>query len=194
MQHSASAFKTTARELSAKVSPASLTLQDPGDGAAPEWSGVRKEPRRALESLLRFDCVRLSRLLETVQAAVLYSVLVLFAGAFLDRFLQNAYPLRRASSPSASPTPSPPEKLSRAQFWKTLALVLVQVALSGLAVFYVRHIVNIIPFFNLCPSTYISGLGVTEVMTGELSVAIVFVGVQTNLLHQMELLRGYLVE
>jgi hypothetical protein len=177
-------FQEGARALSSKLAPADV--RDPGDGAPPAWSGVRKSPRAALESLLRFDCVRLSRLFETIQAAVLYSLLVLFAGAALDRAFERFYPVQRGGGGSG------PERLTRAQFWKTLPLVLAQVALSSLAVFYVRHLVNLVPFLNLCPSTYISGLGVTEVMTGELSVAMVFVGVQTNLLRQMELLRNYL--
>lgn len=172
--------------LNKKLSPLP-DVKDPGQGAPPSWSGVRKTPREALRSLLRFDCVRLSRLFETAQAAVLYSVLVLFAGAFLDKVFAKAYPMIRREGGGAA-------RLSAGQFWKTLLLVLAQVALSSLVVFYVRHIVNLVPFLNLCPSSYISGLGVTEVMTGELSVAIVFVGVQTNLLYQMDLLRGYLLE
>ena len=163
--------------------------KDPSDGAF-SLEGVRKKPGEALKSLFRFDCVRLSRLFETAQAAVLYSSIVLFLGAGIDRLFQNAYPLKRRDYSEAG---GGPPVLSSRQFSTTLLCMLGQVALSCLAVFYVRHVVDVIPFLNLCPSSYISGLGVSEVLSGELSVALVFVGVQTDLLFQLEQLRRFIV-
>ena len=179
--------ESTVDQMNELLPPAEA--KDPGDGGTLSLDGVRKKPGDALRSLFRFDCVRLSRLFETLQAAVLYSSIVLFLGAGIDRLFQGAYPVKRQDYSEAG---SPP-KLSSRQFFTTLLCVLGQVGLSCLAVFYVRHIVDAIPFLNLCPSSYISGLGVSEVLSGELSVALVFVGVQTDLLFQLEQLRRFIV-
>jgi hypothetical protein len=175
-------------EINQVLPPAPVS--DPSGGALPEFRGVRKTPREALRSLFQHDCVRLSRLFETVQASALYGVLVLFLGAAIDRAFQNLYPVRRRDYAEGA---APPARLTGGEFVRTLFVALAQVAVSAVGAFYVRRLVELVPFLNLCPKKYISALGVSEVLSGEMAIALVFVGVQLDLVWQLERLRTYIV-
>jgi hypothetical protein len=143
-----------------------------------------KSPREALRSLFSVDCVRGSRLLETIQFAFIYGILAIFIGAWIDALFFKI----------KQPPLSDDKRLDGQQFAETICLCLAQVILSALAVFYMRKIVGVIPpLFNFCPSHYVPHAGVHE-FEGEIAVAMIFIGVQTTFVRRLELLRRFIVE
>ncbi len=134
----------------------------------------------ALRSLVTVDCIRFSRLMETAQFAALYAFFALFAGVGVDRLCGLLYPVKSGPLRSAG------------QFWGTLGVMVLQVVLGALVVFYIRKVVQLFPLlFNFCPSRYREGFHVPE-RAGEMAVALVFVGSMDTLLRNIDRLREYL--
>lgn len=120
-----------------------------------------------LKSLTRFDIIRMSQLLEILQYSVLYAFVAGIAGLLLERIF-----------------PEPDRSKSNYQI---LIEVLLQCMMSALAVFYVRKIVKVFPFI-LEEGKYYKTHVVDE-YNGEIMIAIVFVGIQKNLLTKIDILR-----
>lgn len=139
-----------------------------------------KTTKEAIRSLFAVDCVRGSRLFETVQFALIYGVLAIFIGAGIDALFVKILPPKD-------------EKLNGRQFIVTLSICLAQVAVSALAVFYMRKLAEVIPpLINLCPSRYVPHAGVQE-FEGEIAVAMIFIGVQTAFIGRLDSLRQFIV-
>lgn len=119
------------------------------------------------KSLTKFDFIRLYQLLEILQYSVLYAFVAGLAGLLLERIF-----------------PEPDRSKSNYQI---LIEVLLQCMLSALSVFYIRKIVKVVPFI-LEDSKYYKTHGVDE-YNGEIMIAIVFVGIQKNLLTKIDILR-----
>ena len=134
----------------------------------------------ALTSLLTWDCIRWSRILETTQCAALYGFLGVVCGVGIDRLVARLYP-RQGDE----------ELQSWAELWATTAAVLLQVVASAVMVIFIRKVAALVPFFfNLCPSRYLEGYHVQEI-EGELAIALAYVGSQTTLLRQLEKINGF---
>lgn len=133
----------------------------------------------ALGSLFRLDCVRINRILETVEYAAIYSFISLFVGSYIDHFFDKLYPVKD-------------EIETRRQMWITIGFVCLQVIISAVAVLYIRKMGDLFPFlFNVCPSIYVEHYNVKEI-EGEIAIALVYVGCQVNLMRQLEKLKAYL--
>ncbi len=152
--------------------------------AAPHHEGLPHRPGfgEALDSLLTWDCIRWSRLIETAQCAALYAILGVLFGVAVDRAVRVLYP--QAEGPIGS--------------WRelglTLAVVVLQVVLSAVLVIIIRKVASLVPFFfNLCPSRYVEGYHVQE-MDGELAVGLAYVGSQTTLIRQLEKINEFLTK
>ena len=131
-----------------------------------------------LKSLLMVDCIRLSRLLETCQYACLYSLLCLPIGVGIDRMFAGLYPVVKEGN-----------GYNRRQVRRAILACMLQVMFDAVAIFYIRKIVYLLPFmFDICPSKYVSHYHVNEVI-GEAAIALIFVGVQTNLIESLDKLR-----
>jgi hypothetical protein len=138
----------------------------------------RKSLAERLASLFRVDCIRGSRLLETAQYAFIYSLLCLPVGVALDRTFTGLYPRVEEG-----------QLYSRRQLWTAVFMVVLQVVVNAVVIFYVRKVASIFPFFfNFCPKRYISHYHVEELF-GEVAIAMIFVGVQTNLISVLEKIR-----
>ena len=132
-----------------------------------------------VESLLAFDCYRLSRILETAQYAALYTCLCLPTGLLIDWFCARFYP-----------EPDAGNRYEGRKRWVAILVAVLQVVLSAVSIIYIRKLADLVPFFfNLCPSRYVAHYHVEEVF-GEAAIALVFVGVQVTLVKRLETIRN----
>ena len=146
----------------------------------------RKSFQENLESLLQHDCIRLSRLLETVQCAILYSFLGLAAGLAIDGLLRPLYPTTHIGKPEGEPIQNWNELIV------TLGIAVLQIVLAALGVFYVRKIAALVPFFwNRCPTKYLEGYHVHEI-EGEIALSLIFIGSQVNFVDQLVKVSNFL--
>ena len=149
-------------------------MSEEGDGGNPRNSW------QALKSLLEINCVRLSRLAETAQYAAIYAFIALFLGVGLDALFSKIYPVKDG-----------PIK-TWAGFWATVGIMILQVVISAIMVFYMRKLGQIFPLiFNFCPSKYKIGYHVPE-RVGEIAIALVYVGAMGTLLKNLDCLRAFL--
>ena len=134
-----------------------------------------------LASLLASDCIRATKILETVHSAVLHGLFGAAFGVGIDRLVRGLYP-----------KPGKDDELTTwPELGVTLLVVLLQVVLSAIGVIYIRKLVALFPFlFNLCPSRYVEGYGVDEV-EGEISLGLAYVGSQSHLVTQLEKINAF---
>jgi hypothetical protein len=135
-----------------------------------------------LTSLIRVDCIRTSRLLETCQYAAVYALLCLPVGICVDSLFAKLHPTVEEGKP-----------ITKGRLWISVLVCVLQVMVDALAIFYIRKVANLVPFiFNFCPQRYVAHYHVDEFF-GEAAIAIIFVGVQTKLVKTLELLRNQLL-
>ena len=144
---------------------------------------VQKSFGERLQSLFAFDCIRVSRILETAQYGVIFSIIALFAGLGIDALCHRLYPRPATKRGSCL-------VFTAQQVAKVIAVIVLQVALSAVAVIYVRKLGEMVPFlFNFCTSRYVPHWKVRE-LDGELAVGCVFIGIQTSLLDALSAVRN----
>jgi hypothetical protein len=121
------------------------------------------------QRLIRFDRIRISKLLEIIQDGIIVFVLSFYIGSAIDRFFQKAD-----------------------DSWSNQDLILsllAQFTLLMVAIYYIRKVAEVIPFFFSLTKEYVSNKK-GEVLTGyAVATAIIFVGVQKNFLSKIELLK-----
>jgi len=140
-----------------------------------------------LSSLFRFDCIRLARILETAQYALIFSLLALIVGIVIDSSFKQAYNKieARASKDGRQLSLKGTPGLMLSQ----IGLIFLQVVISAILVIYIRKVGKLPPFIlNFCGEDYVQHHKVNEV-EGEIAIAIIFVGVQTGLIHALEKVR-----
>ena len=136
----------------------------------------------SFRSLVTFDRIRITRIFEIIQYAFLFSIAAIFAGAVIDRLFAPLYPIHGEDS---APLKGTGESVH------TVLTLALQVVVGALTVFYIRKVVDLIPpIVNLAPEVYIKHRGVSE-SQGEMSLAIIFVGIQMNAIRELEKLRNY---
>jgi len=145
-----------------------------------EDSGPPKTFGQSLRSLLDIDCVRISRIAETAQYAAIYAFLALFVGVGLDALCAKIYPVKDGDIKTWT------------QFWGTVGVMVLQVMISAITVFYLRKTAQLFPLLvNLCPSRYHVGYHVPE-RVGEIAIALVYVGAMGTLLKNVDRIREFL--
>jgi hypothetical protein len=138
----------------------------------------RKDFAERLQSLFRMDCIRVSRILETAQYAVLFGILTLIVGFGIDCLFRPLYPVVPKE-----------EKLHGKRTLQVVGIILLQIMVSAVSVLYIRKVADIVPFvFEICPSRYIPHYKVKEI-EGEIAIALAFVGIQTSLIDNLAKLR-----
>ena len=117
--------------------------------------------------LIAFDKIRALKLLEIIQYAVLYVFVALGFGIAIDKLF-----------------PVPDDNKSTSYL---LLEIFGQCILSAIAVFYMRKIVKLFPFIF----EHIAGYKAhtVEEYNGEIIIALIFVGVQDNLIKKLDMLR-----
>lgn len=123
------------------------------------------------ERLIRFDTVRISKLLEMIQFAVIVFILAFFIGSATD---------------SLFPLPKPNEKISDFELYRDLFLQLCLIVISS---YYIIKIADVIPFFFSLSDKYIPSAHGENMKGAALAMAIIFVGVQKNFQGRIALLK-----
>ena len=75
----------------------------------------------------------------------------------------------------------------------TIFILALQVMIGAIGVYYIRKLIDVIPPIVDISSKehpYVAHLGVSEAK-GEISLAIIFVGIQTNAIHALEEIHDY---
>lgn len=130
-----------------------------------------------VKSFFRFDAIRVTRLFEIIQYAFLFSAFAIVTGKVIDRFFENFYQKDEIKTTS--------------EYYKTGLVLCAQVVVSALTVFYMRKLLDIVPIvINLAPSKYIPHWKNNEA-TGEISLAIAFIGIQQAAVKQLERMRDF---
>ena len=133
------------------------------------------------KSLVTFDKIRITRLLEILQYAFLFTIFAVIVGYFLDKLFFKLYPVDGFKEDS--------KIKGIGQKAHTILVLALQVMAGAVAIFYMRKIIDLIdPFINLSPDVYIKHRHVNEA-SGELAIAVAYIGVQTNALKQLEKIR-----
>jgi hypothetical protein len=116
--------------------------------------------------------------LETIQYAILDACICLPVGIGIDMLFSRFYPQVKED-----------EGYTWKQTWQALGVSVCQVVLNAVSIMYIRKLADLFPFvFNICPSRYVAHYHVDEVF-GEAAIALVYVGVQTSLIHALDKIR-----
>jgi hypothetical protein len=143
-----------------------------------------KTVAQAFKSLVSVDCIRWSRLAETSQYAAIFAVLAFFAGVGIDSLCSLLYPCKTKES----------EIETIGQFFITLLVMVLQVTLSAIGVFYIRKVGQLFPLtVNFCPPKYIVGYHVPE-RVGEIAIALAYVGAMGTLLRNLDRMRLFITK
>ena len=127
----------------------------------------------ALERLTRFDLIRVSKLLELVQDGVIIFALAFYVGSALDRFFNTLKPVN--------------DNMSNMEL---IGILVAQLACIIIVAYYIRKIVDVIPFFFSLSSQYVSNQKGEADSAAGLAMTIVFVGIQKNFAAKIGLLKS----
>jgi hypothetical protein len=125
-----------------------------------------------VERLLRFDTVRVSKLLEQVQFAVIVFIIAFFVGSMTDKLF---------------PLPKEADKMSDFNLYKDLFLQLCLIVISA---YYITKVAKVIPFFFSLSDKYIPSSHGENMAGAGLAMAIIFVGVQKNFQARIGILKN----
>jgi hypothetical protein len=129
--------------------------------------------RRAseVERLLRFDTVRVSKLLEQIQFAVIVFVIAFFIGSMIDKL----FPVQKE------------ENISNFDLYKDLFL---QLCLITISAYYITKLAKVIPFFFSLSEKYVPSSHGENMAGANLAMVIIFVGVQKNFQSRIAILKN----
>ena len=126
----------------------------------------------ALERLTRFDLIRVSKLLEMVQDAIIIFALAFYVGSALDRFFHTLKPVD--------------DNMSNMEL---IGILLAQFTCIVIVAYYIRKIVDVIPFFFSLSSQYVSNQKNEAESAAGLALSVIFVGVQRHFGSKLSLLK-----
>lgn len=130
------------------------------------------ERKDSIESLLRVDTIRASKLLEQIQFAVIVFIIAFFVGSYTDKL----FPIKKDI-----------ESITDFELYKDLLLQLCLIVISS---YYITKLVNIIPFFFKFSDKYIPSAHGESMAGANLAMAIIFVGVQKNFQTRITILKN----
>jgi hypothetical protein len=123
-----------------------------------------------VERLLRFDTIRISKLLEMIQDGIIIFILAFYLGSAIDKLCGVA-----------------DEKMTNTELW---GWIILQLVINIVAIYYVRKIAEVIPFMLSLNSGYMSNKkGEVDGASGFVS-SIIFVGIQRNFQTKLGLLKS----
>lgn len=126
----------------------------------------------SIESLLRVDTVRASKLLEQIQFAIIVFIIAFFVGSYTDKL----FPVKKDV-----------ENITNFELYKDLLLQLCLIVISS---YYITKFVKIIPFFFKLSDKYIPSAHGESMAGASLAMAIIFVGVQKNFQSRITILKN----
>lgn len=130
------------------------------------------EKRNSIESLLSVDTIRISKLLEQIQFAIIVFIIAFFVGSTTDKL----FPIQKDF-----------ENISNFDLYKDLLLQLSLIVISS---YYITKIVKLIPFFFKLSDQYIPSSHGESMAGAGLAMAIIFVGVQKNFQTRITILKN----
>lgn len=130
------------------------------------------EKRNSIESLLSVDTIRISKLLEQIQFAIIVFIIAFFVGSTTDKL----FPVQKDF-----------ENISNFDLYKDLLLQLSLIVISS---YYITKIVKLIPFFFKLSDQYIPSSHGESMAGAGLAMAIIFVGVQKNFQTRITILKN----
>lgn len=130
------------------------------------------EKSSAVERLLRFDLVRVSKLLEMVQDGIIVFAIAFFVGSALDRAFNSIKPVN--------------DNMSNMEL---VGLLLAQFSAIIIVAYYIMKVVAVIPFFFSLSSQYVSGQKNEGLIGAGLAMAVIFVGVQKHFSTKLQILK-----
>jgi hypothetical protein len=130
------------------------------------------EKRNSIESLLSVDTIRISKLLEQIQFAIIVFIIAFFVGSTTDKL----FPVQKDF-----------ENISNFDLYKDLLLQLSLIVISS---YYITKIVKLIPFFFKLSDQYIPSSHGESMAGAGLAMAIIFVGVQKNFQTRIAILKN----
>lgn len=125
----------------------------------------------SIQSVITIDAIRVSKLLEQIQYALITFIIAFFIGSMTDKL----FPIEENT-----------KEITDFQIWKD---VLIQLCLNVITAYYITKIATSIPFvFSLSKDYIISGHG--ESLSGSgLAMAIIFISVQSNFKKRISILK-----
>lgn len=115
-----------------------------------------------VDRLVRFDTIRLSKLLEEVQFAIIVFIIAFFIGTWTDRLFRIRKPANETSD---------------MELIRDIAL---QLSLIVISAYYIMKIAHVIPFFFSMNNNYVPSSHGESSAGGGLAMAIIFISVQKN--------------
>lgn len=127
----------------------------------------------ALERLTRFDLIRVSKLLEMSQDAIIIFAISFYVGSALDRFFHKLKPVD--------------DNMSNMEL---IGILLAQFVSIVIVAYYIRKIVDVVPFFLSLSSQYVSNQKNEAESAAGLAMSIILVSVQKNFASKLSLLKS----
>ena len=124
------------------------------------------------ERLIRFDKIRVSKLLEEIQFSVVVFILSFAIGSMTDRL----FPVQKDI-----------QNISDFDLIKDLFLQLVLITISA---YYIMKIAHVIPFMFSLSNKYVASSHGESAAGGGLAMAIIFIGVQRNFQTRIGILKS----
>lgn len=127
---------------------------------------------KEFEKVVRIDAIRVSKLLEEIQYAIIVFIIAFFIGSMTDKF----FPISKT-----------PEITTNFELIRDILLQLVLIVISA---YYIVKIAKVFPFMFSLSDKYIpSAHGESNAGAG-LAMAIIFVSVQKNFQSRISLLKN----
>lgn len=127
----------------------------------------------ALERLTRFDLIRVSKLLEIIQDAIIIFAIAFYVGSALDRFFHKLKPVDDNMSDM-----------------ELVGILLAQFVSIVIVAYYIRKLVDVIPFFFSLSSQYVSNQKNEAESAAGLAMSIILISVQKNFGSKLNLLKA----
>jgi len=125
----------------------------------------KEEFKKRLDNLLRFDKVRIHKLIKIAE----YSILYVLIGGILGTIIEYLFP---DYDPNKSNT-------------EILKEIILQTILIGICIFYLRKIVKCFPYIGLIDSDYSETNNTFSFCNGDVIISIVLIGTQTNFIKKI---------
>ena len=126
--------------------------------------------KRNFNNLIKLDKERFLKLLGTVQYTILYIIVTLFFAYLIDQVFFNKY-----------------EDIEKESKLKILMIVFIQIIVNVICVYYIKKIVQTIPFIFNHPPYGNYNYNIDE-FNGEMIFGFIFIGAQFNLLNKINYL------
>lgn len=130
--------------------------------------GYKSHVDERVDKLFRFDAIRINELFETVQYTIIYAVTSFFAGLGIN----SMFPEYNEKTPTLN----------------LVLEILGELCAVIIAIFYIRKINKLVPFFLLFANTKSYIPYQTTEYNGEITISLVFVAMQFRLLKKIGLL------